>query len=197
MKLYRGFPERLHHAVPEWVEDGALFHIRIALDRQVHQRPLIDSTLAPTILKSAETYQTKGCWHITLFVLMPDHLHALLSFPRDGSMSVVIKNWKRFHARTQNIVWQEGYFDHRLREDERGEQLPLKMNYIRQNPVAASYAKRPAAGRGKLIPSLRLPSPSEIAAPDGDATLFLAPKAVCFYQRVRDNAFHHRKKASV
>jgi hypothetical protein len=32
-------------------------------------------------------------------------------------------------------MWQEGYFDHRLRDDERGEQLSAKINYIRQNPV--------------------------------------------------------------
>ena len=32
---------------------------------------------------------------------------------------------------------QTGYFDHRLRDDERGEQLAEKINYIRQNPVAA------------------------------------------------------------
>jgi putative transposase len=52
-------------------------------------------------------------WHITLFLLMPDHLHALLSFARDESMSEVIRGWKRFHRRTNQVVWQEGYFDHR------------------------------------------------------------------------------------
>ena len=31
MKTYRGFPERLHHRMPHWVEPGALFHIRINL----------------------------------------------------------------------------------------------------------------------------------------------------------------------
>jgi hypothetical protein len=51
---------------------------------------------------------------------MPDHLHAMLSFARDESMSEVIRDWKRFHTRTSQIVWQEGYFDHRLRADERG-----------------------------------------------------------------------------
>jgi len=35
------------------------------------------------------------------------------------------------------VRWQEGYFDHRLRDDERGEQLSIKMDYIRANPVAA------------------------------------------------------------
>jgi len=34
MKIYRGFPERLHHRVPHWVEPGAQFHVRIRLDRE-------------------------------------------------------------------------------------------------------------------------------------------------------------------
>jgi hypothetical protein len=37
---------------------------------------------------------------------MPDHLHALLSFGRDGSMSGVIRDWKRFDARINHIGWQ-------------------------------------------------------------------------------------------
>ena len=81
-------------------------------------------------------------WHVTLFLLMPDHLHALLSFARDESMSEVIKDWKRFHTRINQIVWQEGYFDHRLRNDERGEQLSTKMNYIRQNPMVAGLCAK-------------------------------------------------------
>jgi len=48
-----------------------------------------------------------------------------------------LSNWKRFHARNNGVVWQEGYFDHRLRDDERGEQLSLKIDYIRKNPLAA------------------------------------------------------------
>jgi putative transposase len=68
---------------------------------------------------------------------MPDHLHALLSFARDQSMSELIRDWKRFDARTNHVIWQDGYFDHRLRADERGTQLKSKMNYIRGNPVAA------------------------------------------------------------
>jgi putative transposase len=135
--IYHGFPRRLHHTVPWWVEPGALFHIRIALDRETTQRSLNDSTIAQAILDSAKVYEAKRRWHITLLVLMPDHLHALLSFARDESMSSVIGDWKRFHASKNGVTWQEGYFDHRLRSDERGQQLSTKMNYIRQNPVAA------------------------------------------------------------
>jgi putative transposase len=140
--IYRGFPERLHHRVPHWVQPGALFHIRIALDREKEQKALTDSPLAQAILDSAKFYEATLRWHITLFVLMPDHLHALLSFARGESMSEVIRGWKRFHRRTNQVVWQEGYFDHRLRADERGEQLSAKMNYIRQNPVVAGLCAR-------------------------------------------------------
>jgi hypothetical protein len=40
------------------------------------------------------------------------------------------------------VTWQEGYFDHRLRDDERGEQLSMKIDYIRENPVAAGLCER-------------------------------------------------------
>jgi hypothetical protein len=39
-------------------------------------------------------------------------------------------------------MWQRGYFDHRLRSDERGTQFSAKLNYIRQNPVAAGLCTR-------------------------------------------------------
>jgi REP element-mobilizing transposase RayT len=142
MKTYPAFPERLHHTVPDWVERGALFHIRIRLDGSERQRPLIDPSVAQAILDSAIFYEQKRRWHITLFLLMPDHLHAVLSFALDESMSEVIRNWKRFHSRINNINWQDGYFDHRLRLDERGTQLSAKLNYIRQNPVAAGLCAR-------------------------------------------------------
>jgi putative transposase len=119
-----------------------LFHIRIALDRKVEQRALTDPTLGQVVLDSVRFYETKQRWHVTLLLLMPDHLHGLLSFPRDESMSGVIGDWKRFHAHKNGVTWQEGYFDHRLRADERGEQLSAKMDYTRQNPVAAGLCRK-------------------------------------------------------
>ena len=135
--IYRGFPERLHHSVPPWVQPGALFHIRIALEREKEQKRLTDPPLGQPILDSAKFYETSMRWHVTVFLLMPDHLHAVLSFARSESMSEVIRDWKRFNRRVNRVMWQEGYFDHRLRGDKRGTQLTAKLNYIRQNPVVA------------------------------------------------------------
>jgi REP element-mobilizing transposase RayT len=140
--LYRGFPSKLHHEIPSWVETGALFHIRIALDRNREQRPLTTSSLAESLLDSVRFYEAEQRWHIMLFLLMPDHLHALVSFAPDESMSSVIGDWKHFQTRQHDAAWQEGFFDHRLRDDERGEQLSEKINYIRQNPVVAGLCAR-------------------------------------------------------
>jgi putative transposase len=137
VNVYRGFRARLHHGVPHWVEPGALFHIRIGLDRDKQRCALTDPSLAPPILDSATFYEAKMRWHITLFLLMPDHVHAVLPFARDESMSEVIHDWKRYHKRANHVTWQEGYFDHRLRPDDRGTQLSARLDYIRENPVVA------------------------------------------------------------
>jgi len=65
MKVYGGFLERLHHTVPHWVEPGALFHIRIRLDRDKQQRPLVDPSLAPVLLDSATFYEQNTRWLFT------------------------------------------------------------------------------------------------------------------------------------
>jgi REP element-mobilizing transposase RayT len=150
--MFRPFPSKLHHQVPSWVEDGALFHIRIAIDRTCRQQPLTDPELAGAILQSAMFYQENHRWHITLFVLLPDHLHALLTFPINEAMSRVVGGWKRFHARKNRVIWQEGYFDHRLRDDERGQQLSIKMDYIRQNPVIAGLCAKAGDWRWIIDP---------------------------------------------
>jgi putative transposase len=124
------------------VESGALFHIRIALERTMKQRSLITSPIGESLMESAKFYDRTQRWHITAFMLMPDHIHALLSFANDRSMSRVIGDWKHFQKHKHGIIWQEGYFDHRLRDDERGEQLSAKINYIRQNPVVAGLCAK-------------------------------------------------------
>jgi REP element-mobilizing transposase RayT len=113
---------------------------------------LVDPSVAPVLLHSAKFYEQNMRWHITLFLLMPDHVHAVLSFPRDKSMSEVIRDWKRFHTRTYRVMWQEGYFDHRLRCDERGTEFSAKLNYIRDNPVAAGFCARAEDWRWVIDP---------------------------------------------
>jgi REP element-mobilizing transposase RayT len=125
------FPGRLHHAIPCWVKDGALFHIRIraAAEQRI---PLTERILAYELLASAERYHAQGHWWCELFLLMPDHVHALLAFPPEPGMSGAIRNWKRGTARFQGVCWQDNYFDHRLRSPE---EKQTTWWYICRNPV--------------------------------------------------------------
>ena len=105
--LYRGFPSKLHHEVPPWVKTGALFHIRIAVDREKERSPLTDTALAQALLDSARFYEIKQRWYITLFLLMPDHLHALLSFASDESMSKVVADGSIFKRANTALFGRE------------------------------------------------------------------------------------------
>ena len=75
---------------------------------------------------------------------MPDHLHALISFPRDKEMTKCISNWKEITAKKIGLCWQRDFFDHRLRAEESYEE---KANYIRMNPVRKRFVADPSEWR--------------------------------------------------
>lgn len=127
------FPGRLTHHTPGWVKDGALFHIRVRTAAE--QSPsLIDPTLGKALLNAVQQYHDSGKWYCELFLLMPDHWHALLAFPPEPGMISTIRDWKRATARMHQVRWQENFFDHRLRHHK---ETSEKRAYIRRNPVAS------------------------------------------------------------
>ena len=111
------YPERLHHKTPEWVQSGAMFHVRIRM-AEVFGSNFRESAQAQALLSAARNYHEAAKWWCHLFLLMPDHMHAMLVFPSQSSMSVVIRNWKRATARLHGVQWQDNYFDHRIRNDD-------------------------------------------------------------------------------
>ena len=121
---------KLHHKTPAWVPAGAIFHIRIrCASPQPPNTALTTPLLGIPLLDSAQLYHTRQRWWCRILLLMPDHVHALLAFPHAEAMSRMIGEWKHFHARYTHVAWQEGYFDHRIRQ--RGE-LEEKLAYIRK-----------------------------------------------------------------
>jgi len=64
---------------------------------------------------------------------MPDHVHALISFPPSGKpLKSIISKWKEWTAKQLGIVWQRDFFEHRLRREESRHE---KADYILNNPV--------------------------------------------------------------
>jgi hypothetical protein len=139
-RIFHGFGGKLRHEAPHWVRDDAVFHIRIRCAPE-QGTPLIAPELAHPLLDSVGYYEAKGRWWVDLFLLMPDHLHALLAFGPDQSMSELIRDWKRYHARAHGVRWQDGYFDHRLRDHDG--QWRDKHHYILRNPVVKGLCAAP------------------------------------------------------
>ena len=116
-----------------------MFHVRLrtALDQVV---PLTAPELAPQILKAVQRYHELAHWWCQLVVVMPDHLHALLSFPADAAMAATVRDWKRGTARFQSVRWQTNFFDHRIRTTAERDKTWI---YMLNNPVAKGLVARP------------------------------------------------------
>ena len=101
---------------------------------------LCQSAVAEFLKDSLLFYQKHGELWVHLLLLMPDHLHAILSFSPTVGMRKSIAKWKRYTAREKGIHWQRDFFDHRLRKDE---SFVEKTHYIRMNPVRAGLVDAP------------------------------------------------------
>ena len=126
----RKFPGRLYHNTLGWVRDGSVFHLR--LRRETSSMIALTSDVGPALISAARRYHDLGHWWCTLFLVMPDHVHSLVSFPPAGKMSTTVMNFKRATGRFLKVQWQSGYFDHRLRTSEEARET---WDYVRRNPV--------------------------------------------------------------
>jgi REP element-mobilizing transposase RayT len=101
---------------------------------------LTEDTTFRAMTDALEHYMHASKLWSHLFLAMPDHLHALVIFSPEQRMEKVLRDWKRFVAKQAGVVWQDGFFDHRLRG---GESLEEKAHYIRMNPVRAGLVAEP------------------------------------------------------
>ncbi|MEM7147352.1 MAG: hypothetical protein AAF591_19715 [Verrucomicrobiota bacterium] len=128
---------RLRHDTPGWVADGSRFFVTINAKRPGVEELCGNKELnevASGLLDGARYYHEAGKWFVHLFLLMPDHLHAIFSFPRNEDMKETIRSWKRHQKKCLGVRWREGFHDHRIRDEE---SFDDKVEYIRMNPVRA------------------------------------------------------------
>lgn len=91
------------------------------------------------------------------YVLMPDHAHLFVAFPPEG---MTLSHWVQslrsvlgkqlLRLGTQKPHWQEGFFDHLLRNSNSYSQ---KWEYVRMNAVRAGLCKAPDewAYQGEIV----------------------------------------------
>jgi len=91
------------------------------------------------------------------FVIMPDHVHAVVWFPTEHEISPFMDKWKELTSRaitelyqtkfasygakidSEDPVWQARYYDFNITSDLK---LREKLDYMHNNPVRGGLAKR-------------------------------------------------------
>src|SRR6266571_616809 len=89
--------------------------------------------------KQPAFYHDHFKWHCRIMVLMPDHLHGIIAFPREPGMKTTVNDWKKYLARNHGVEWQRDFFDHRLRNHH---ELDEKTSYALMNPVRKGLCER-------------------------------------------------------
>src|SRR5689334_13657975 len=100
-------PQRkeLGHVPPSWVKGSPVFFItQCAAPRAINT--LCHEQIAKYIFTAAANYHDRQRWHIHLLLLMPDHFHGLISFPKVESLSQVMCSWKHYLSRQHGLEWQ-------------------------------------------------------------------------------------------
>jgi putative transposase len=96
---------------------------------------------AALFLETLQGYRQKAHFKLHAFVVMPDHVHLLLT-PTGLSIERVvglIKGGFSHRVRAKSAVWQRGFTDHRIRDRE---DYLVRLEYIHQNPVKARLVER-------------------------------------------------------
>jgi hypothetical protein len=93
------------------------------------------------------------------YVIMPDHLHLLLTPFESVEKSVqLFKGGFSFRAKSElewkGEIWQPGFTDHRIRDEE---DWNRHLEYIRKNPIEARLALDPILYEFMGFPSIALP----------------------------------------
>jgi putative transposase len=103
------------------------------------RRLFVVESYARLFLKTVYSYRRAGKFQLHAFVLMPEHVHLLLTPADDATLERAIQLIKGGYSHAfgeefgrRKEVWQRGFTDHRIRDDA---DFEIHREYIHQNPV--------------------------------------------------------------
>jgi putative transposase len=107
--------------------------------------PLLESASAKRTFERALERVRRCCWlHVYGYVVMPEHVHVLLSEPERSTLAEAIKSLKQgvSHKSLGNNepFWQKRYYDHNVRDYD---SFVGKLRYIHRNPVKRGLCAKP------------------------------------------------------
>jgi putative transposase len=131
--------QRLPHEVPLWIDPAKECYFITISCKERGRNQLAVPDVATALLETIRYRNDTGVWYVHVALLMPDHLHMLVSFPETGKcLKTIVSKWKEWTAKAIGISWHRDFFEHRLRQDESFRQ---KADYILLNPIRARLIK--------------------------------------------------------
>jgi putative transposase len=92
---------------------------------------------AELFIETLQHYRRAGHYKLHAFVVMPDHVHFILTPQVIALERAVgfIKGGFSHRLGSKTPVWQRGFTDHRIRD---AEDMQTRRDYLHQNPVRAN-----------------------------------------------------------
>ncbi len=135
-----------------WQEEQQLFlwyseRVESYLDAGTGDCWLHRPEIADLVARSLNHFKSER-YDLPVWVVMPNHVHAIVWPYPDFRLDQILHSWKSFTAnesnrllsRVGNLFWQTESYDHWIRNDEERVRLSA---YIANNPVKAGLAARP------------------------------------------------------
>jgi len=129
-------PRGLHH----YQQTGDLHHLTFSC---YHQFPHFVTGATRDLFELAlERMRRRYVFVVKGYVVMPEHVHLLVSEPREAPLSGVIKGLKLSVAlrRNERPFWQARYYDFNVWTAEKEIE---KLRYIHRNPVRRGLVAKP------------------------------------------------------
>jgi putative transposase len=103
------------------------------------------TTNAELLIATFFRYRDEGRFQLHAFVVMPDHVHVLITPAIDQTTArciQLIKGGYSFAAREQatSEIWHSGHHEHRIRDKE---DFNAQRQYIANNPIRKNYVEYP------------------------------------------------------
>jgi putative transposase len=111
-----------------------------------HREPLLAAPQARELFEvELERVRRWYRFYVSAYVVMPEHVHLMVSEPERKQLSVAIQMLKQIVSRKlrrkgERQFWQTRYYDYLVPSEKKRQE---KLHYIHQNPVKRGLVQRP------------------------------------------------------
>ena len=142
----------------QWYEEAKLAGVgSTASDRaRLRVEAYLNQGVGPTwlaipeiagLVESALLHFDGSRYRLHAWVIMPNHVHVVISPLADATIPRIVASWKSFTATRANALlqrsgafWHEDYFDRFIRDERH---FAAALHYVEQNPVEAGLCTQP------------------------------------------------------